>query len=137
MALCFVLPTPLICLCDNPKNYEGQPGLEYLDQLKATWDETLALQGKIGEFYICARRNGDDWYIGMIGDDMAQKHTVPLTFLKDGVTYKAQIFRDKEDSITDACAIEIAEEEVTKDTTLEIKTVRNGGYVAILKPVQK
>ena len=31
----------------------------------------------------------------------------------------------------------IAEEEVTKDTTLEIKTVRNGGYVAILKPVQK
>ncbi len=137
LALCFVLPTPLICLCDNPKNYEGQPGLEYLDQLKATWDETLALQGKIGEFYICARRNGDDWYIGMIGDDMAQKHSVPLTFLKDGVTYKAQIFRDKEDSITDACAIEIAEEEVTKDTTLEIKTVRNGGYVAILKPVQK
>ena len=134
LALCFVLPTPLICLCDNPKNYEGQPGLEYLDQLKATWDETLPLQGKIGEFYICARKSDDDWYVGMIGDDMAQKHSVPLTFLAEGKKYTAQIFQDKEESISDATQIDIKKVSgLDKDSVLTIKTVRNGGYVAILK----
>ena len=134
LALCFVLPTPLICLCDNPVNYEGQPGLEFLDQLKATWDETLPLQGDMEKFYICARRSGSDWFVGMIGDDLPQTHAVPLTFLEEGKKYTAQIFQDTEDSATDATRIDIVTKKgLDKDSVLPIKTVRNGGYVAILK----
>ena len=134
LALCFVLPTPLLCLCDNPINYEGQKGLEFLDQLKTTWDETLPLQGKIGEFYICARRSGDTWFLGMIGDDLPQTHQVPLNFLKEGKEYTAQIFCDNAESKIDATQIDILNQDVNQKTTLEIKTVRNGGFVAIIKP---
>ena len=135
LALCFVLPTPLICLCDNPVNYEGQPGLEFLDQLKATWDETIPIKGEIGKCYVCARRSGDEWFIGMIGDDMPQNHLIPLTFLDDKTKYTAQIFQDKPDSATDATLIDIVEKkDLGKTSILPIKTVRNGGCVAILKP---
>ena len=86
------------------------------------------------KFYICARRSGTDWFIGMIGDDLPQTHAVPLTFLEEGKKYTAQIFQDTEDSATDATRIDIVTKKgLDKDSVLPIKTVRNGGYVAILK----
>ena len=61
-----LLDSPLRCLCDLPRVYKDQPGLDYLRALPATWDDTVALDGAIGEFYVAARRSGDDWYVSGI-----------------------------------------------------------------------
>ena len=41
LALSLLMDSPLLCLCDSPANYLGQPGLEFYRDLPTTWDETV------------------------------------------------------------------------------------------------
>src|SRR5690606_36454254 len=54
------------------------------------------LDSKIGEYVTIARkdRNSDEWFLGSITNSDARKIAVPLNFLKQGVPYKAEIYRD-------------------------------------------
>ena len=45
-ALCVLMDSPLLCLCDSPNNYLGQPGLEFYRDLPTTWDETHVLSSQ-------------------------------------------------------------------------------------------
>jgi hypothetical protein len=42
----------------------GQPGLEFVVRVPATWDETRALNAAVGERIVVARRKGGDWNFG-------------------------------------------------------------------------
>lgn len=56
---------PLQMLCDAPTAYEQDPELlEFLRTIPTTWDETVALDGVLGEYAVIARQNGDEWFVG-------------------------------------------------------------------------
>ncbi len=78
-----VYESPLQSVADTPDAYRGQPGLDFLAAVPATWDETRFLTGSIGESIAIARRRGDRWYIGAM-TDTARRMTIPLSFLKPG-----------------------------------------------------
>jgi alpha-glucosidase len=48
------------------------------------WDETLILDGKVGEYIVTARRKGDTWYIGAITDWNAR--SIGINLKKLGIT---------------------------------------------------
>ena len=133
LALCMLLDSPLRCLCDLPRVYKDQPGLEYLRALPATWDDTVALDGAIGEFYVAARRSGDDWYVSGITNEQARAFAVPLDFLDEGASYDAAIYADAPESDADAAAIDITSKTVVKGDVLNFTAVRDGGWNAVLK----
>jgi len=85
---------PLQMLCDAPTAYRAYPDiLNFLKQVPVTWDETVTLDGKIGEYIVLARRKGDTWYLGALNNWTEREIEVDLSFLGDG-SYEAQLFLD-------------------------------------------
>ncbi len=82
----FVLfETPLPMLCDSPSNYEKESDcLDFIKGIPCVWDETVALDGKIGEYAAIARRKGNEWYVAAIGNWDGSDRTLDLSFLPDG-----------------------------------------------------
>ena len=67
LALYIVFESPLNMLCDSPTNYEVEPEYtRFVAQIPTVWDETLVLQGEVGEYIVTARRKGEVWYVGGI-----------------------------------------------------------------------
>src|SRR5690606_26111214 len=60
-----IFEAPLTMLCDNPSNYEREEEcVGFLTSIPTVWEETIALEGKVGEYVSIARRKGDVWYVG-------------------------------------------------------------------------
>ena len=61
--------TSLPMLSDMPTAYERQPdALDFLKAVPTTWDESLGLDGGIGQWTLVARRKGYDWWIAALTD---------------------------------------------------------------------
>ncbi len=96
LALYVVFDGPLQMLADSPAAYRGEPGLEFLKAVPASWDETKVLDGKIGEYAVIARRRGTEWFIGAI-TDAPRRVQVPLAFLGPG-PFEATVYADVPES---------------------------------------
>ena len=80
-----VFESPLQMLSDSPSNYMREPeAMEFLSAVPSTWDETRALDGRIGEYVAVARRSGQDWYVGAMTDWTARNLELDLSFLAKG-----------------------------------------------------
>lgn len=94
LATYVIFESPLNMLCDNPSNYMREPECtEFIAKIPTVWDETIALDGSVGEYVTMARRNGNDWYIGGMTNWDVREVEVDLSFLGDG-DYKLELFRD-------------------------------------------
>lgn len=61
------------------------PSLErFVTQVPVTWDETLPLDGEVGEHVLIAKRKGDMWYIGAMTSDSARTYDVKARFPEKG-----------------------------------------------------
>ncbi len=135
LALYVVLYSPLQMVPDLFEHYEARPdAFKFIVDVPVDWDESVALQGEVGDYIVIARkqRDSDDWYLGGISDEEQRSIRVPLSFLDDGRTYVAEIYRDGEDSHWDSnpYAIAIEEKIVDSNDSLEL-TLAAGGGVAV------
>ena len=88
-----IFDAPLSMLCDSPSNYLQEPECtDWIAAVPTTWDETLALDGKIGEYVVLARRKGNVWYVGALNNWDARDLELDLSFLPAGT--RAQIMAD-------------------------------------------
>lgn len=82
LALYAIFDSPLNMLCDTPINYEReQECTDYIAAIPTVWDETVVLDGELGEYIVTARRKGDDWFIGGITNWTPRDITIDLSFL--------------------------------------------------------
>ena len=89
-----IFESPLSMLCDNPSNYLAEPEcMEFIASVPTVWDNTIALDGKVGEYIAIARQKGNDWYVGTLTNWAARELELDLSFLGEGA-FKAEIFRD-------------------------------------------
>ena len=89
-----VFDSPLCMLCDTPLNYRQENECtDFIVSVPTVWDETIILDGKVGEYIVTARRSGNDWYVGAICSWKACSVSIPLDFLGDGA-WQAEVFRD-------------------------------------------
>jgi alpha-glucosidase len=58
-----------------------------------TFDETVAIDGKLGEYAVIARKKDNTWYIGGMSNWTARDVVIDLSFIGEG-NYSAEIFRD-------------------------------------------
>ena len=138
LALCAVYDSPLRCLCDLPRVYRDKPGLEFLRALPAAWDDTIALDGQIGEYYVVARRSGDDWRVSAITNEQAREIEIDRAFLGNEGVYDVTVYADSADSDKDANAIEIFQTTVDLASpelpqTFKVRLARDGGWNAVLR----
>ncbi len=88
-----VFQNHLPMIADYPSAYRRHAALPVLVQIPATWDNTRALGGKVGEHVSVARRHGDQWWVGAMTDREARELAIPLGFLGEG-RFRAEIYRD-------------------------------------------
>lgn len=124
-----VFDSPLVMLCDNPTAYmKEQETTSYIAGIPTVWDETRIVDGKIGEYIVSVRRNGDNWYAGALTNWTPRTVTLDLSFLEPGRTYKARIFRDGVNAHRHATDYKIEEREVTGKDVLTLPLSPGGGF---------
>jgi alpha-glucosidase len=123
-------------MADVPENYDGQPGLEFLDHVPTTWDDTKALNGRIGDYITVARRSGRDWFVGSMTDEQPETLSVPLRFLEPRTPYVANIYGDAAttDLETNPNELEITRLIVSSGDTLVASLAGGGGQAVQLTP---
>ena len=125
-----VFESPFNMLCDSPSSYRDEDECaQYIAEIPTVWDETIAIDGKLGEYVIIARRSGDRWYVGGITNWEEREIEIdlsPLNLKHD----QAVEFRDGVN------ANKIAEDYVKSsvtvtDNTYMVKMSKGGGFVLI------
>ena len=81
-------------LCDSPSNYlKENECTRFIASVPTTWDQTVVLDGKVGEYLVVARKKGYKWYIGAITNWEERDLELDLSVLKGGAK-SGKIFRD-------------------------------------------
>ena len=74
--------SPLNMLCDSPTHYEKETECtDFIASIPVIWDETVALDSKVGEYVAVARRSGSTWYVGGLTNWTARDITLDLSFI--------------------------------------------------------
>lgn len=96
LAMYVVYYGPLQMIADAPTLYPENV-LKFLKKVPTTWDKTVPLAGKTGEFAIVARKNGNEWYIGaMNGTNQNLSKLIQLNFLDTKKNYRFESWVDGE-----------------------------------------
>jgi len=130
LAMTVIYPSPLLVLCDSPKNYRGQPGFEFLRAIPTVWDESVVLEGEVGKSIVVARRSGQTWYLAAMNGDDAAQLPVSLSFLGKG-KWAIQNFADKPAG-SDYQAVLESSEEVTSQSRPVLSLAPAGGFAGII-----
>lgn len=124
---------PLQMMADNPSNYYKEAETaDFISRIPTTWDETRALDARVGDYLLVARRNGQNWYIGAMTDWTPRTLTLDLSFLGEG-SYLLEIMKDginADRAANDYCK---TKQTVNRDQKIEIKMAPGGGWAAICK----
>lgn len=128
LALFTVLYAPLEMLADAPTAYEKEPViLEYLSKMPTVWDETVPIDGKIGDFAVVARRKGTTWHVAGISDWTGRKVKIKFDFLSTG-KYNAEIFSDGLNANRNGNDYKKTIQTITKGEELTIEMASGGGF---------
>lgn len=138
LALYVVLYSPLQMAADLIENYESHPAFQFIEDVPVDWEETLVLNGEIGDYITIARkdRHSDDWYVGSITDEAGRIFEINLSFLERGVDYVAEIYADGPDADWESNpqSYEIRQEAVNWKSTLMIELAPGGGQAIRIRP---
>lgn len=131
-----VLYSPMQMACDLLENYEGHEAFSFFRDWDPDCDESVALQGEVGEYIALARRSGERWFYAAITGEDARTLYQPLSFLSPGVRYKAVIYADGDDADwkTNPSSYEIRTDLVKASDILSVKLASGGGQAIVFTP---
>ena len=137
LALFVVFESGIQMLADNPTlYYRNLDCTEFITSVPTTWDETVALNAKVGEIAVVAKRKESKWFIGGIcnGAEKVRSLQLNLDFLEKGRSYTLTYFEDGINAGRQAMDYRKKIIQVKSGDKIDIKMVRNGGYAAVLTP---
>lgn len=132
LAMYVVYESPLQMLCDSPSAYLREPEtMEFLARVPTVWDETKALDAKVGDYVVVARRNGEEWYVGAMTDWTPRKLEIDFSFLGAG-EYTADIYADGVNAARYGSDFKKSTSVIRAGDRLKVKLAPGGGWVARL-----
>jgi len=133
LALYMILESPFNMLCDTPSNYEReQECTDFISGIPTVWEESIVLDGKMGEYIVTARRNGDTWYIGGITNWTSRDLEIDLSFLSDK-TYTGKLFKDGVNAHRIGRDYKSEAIKAKKGDKVKIHLAPGGGFALVLK----
>ncbi|WP_113653150.1 glycoside hydrolase family 97 protein [Pedobacter namyangjuensis] len=136
VAMFVMYESPLQMLADNPSNYlKDSTCTRFISRIPTVWEKTVALEGKVGEYAIVARKNGKNWYISGMTDWKEREFRTALDFL-DSQRYKMDVLSDGANAKRHAADYKVTSSTVTRNDQIDIKMDQGGGWTAILTPVE-
>lgn len=137
LATYVIFESPLNMLCDSPTSYEKeQECTDFITSVPTVWDNTVVVDGKIGEFIVMARQKAENWYLGAMTNWDFRTLEVDLSFLQTG-NYAAEVFKDGLNADKKASDYKKEIIQIGKERKLKISIAPGGGYVMKIYPVVK
>ncbi|MDR1813501.1 MAG: glycoside hydrolase family 97 catalytic domain-containing protein [Tannerella sp.] len=117
-------------LSDSPTEYNKFPDIkEFLSKVPSTWDSTVPLKSKLGEYILIAKQKGEEWYVGGMTNWTARDLVIDFSFLPDKFEYQADILYDSDDSDSEPTHYSNKSIKVQKGNKLTIHAAKGGGFV--------
>jgi len=132
--------SPVVMAADLIEHYDRYPdAFKFIRDVPTDWDDTRVLHGAVGEYATIARkdRNSSAWYVGSVTDGNARTLDLPLSFLDQGKSYVAEIYRDgdKADYRSERrFDLVIEKRTVTSGDTIRMVLAPGGGQAIRLVP---
>ena len=127
-----IFESPFNMLCDSPSNYlQEDECTQFIASVPTTWDETVVLDGKVGEYLVIARKKGYKWYIGAITNWEERDLVLDLSVLPGFGAKSGKIFRDGPNA--NRVAKDYVSEQVQVwGNTVKVHLAKGGGAVMVL-----
>lgn len=134
LALFGIFESPLTMLSDSPSEYlKEKESLDFLTAVPTTWDETIALDGKVQQFVCIARRKGNDWYVSGLTNWDTRNIQVDLSFLPWNGRYEMTLFKDGVNAHRNASDYIKEVKTVSAADKINIVMQPGGGFIMRLK----
>ena len=118
---------------DTPDRIQETPELAFFDTVPTVWDETRVVDDHIGVTAAIARRNGDAWYLGVLGNDEAQSLRLSADWLAPDVPYVMSVYTD-DPSVDTATHVAVRHFIVRQGDVLPFSLLPRGGAAASFVP---
>jgi len=135
LALSVIFESGFQHMADRPEGYYDLPDAAktFLREVPNAWDNTKLIDGYPGKELIIARNKGNNWYVGCIsGEKQPKNKTLTFGYLPEYVKYKLTLIADGEHDKK----LETQYMVVDKSSTVKVRILGRGGFVATLKPIQ-
>jgi alpha-glucosidase len=134
LAMFVVYDSPLVMLCDAPTSYQGEPKiLDFLSNVATSWDTTVVLNSKMGEYLVVAKKKGDIWHMGALNNWTEREISIDCSFLQSG-KYSARIYTDGVNAGKVASDYKMQDVEIGPSSKMQIKLASGGGAVMRIVP---
>ncbi len=132
LAMYVIHEAPFQMLADNPTIYrKEQECTDFIAKIPTVTDQTVALDGKVGEYAAIARQKDGVWYIGAMTNWTARELTIDFGFLETG-KFTAEVFSDGINAHRDATDYKKEIIEISANDKITIKMAPGGGWAARL-----
>lgn len=136
MPVVYYSPITFLYWYDLPNAYKGEKELDFWKHCPAVWDESKALEGKIGEYIVQARRSGNDWFVGAMNGLSARDITLNTAgFLQKGKKYRVEIYND-DPSLQTRTKVSSTEMVIKAGKQLKLHLQASGGAALRFVPVK-
>ena len=133
-SLVFYSPLQTIFWYDRPSFYQGEPEIEWFENLQTVFDDSRVLSGAPGKGIVMARRKGTEWFVGALTNNEGSKETIDLSFLDKDMKYKAYIYTDGGEKIKTRTQVKCSYKLVDASQTLSFDLKPSGGAAIRLVP---
>ena len=133
-SLMFYSPLQTIFWYDRPSFYQGEPEIEWFENLQTVFDDSRVLSGAPGKGIVMARRKGAEWFVGALTNNEGSKETIDLSFLDKDMKYKAYIYTDGGEKIKTRTQVKCSYKLVDASQTLSFDLKPSGGAAIRLVP---
>jgi alpha-glucosidase len=136
MAEYVIFESPLSMLCDNPANYMAETTCtEFIANIPTVWEQTVVLNGKIGEYVSIARKNKNEWYAASLNNWNERTIELDLNFLGQG-DFQAEVFKDGTNANKVAKDYKKEFIDIPQNKKLNVKLAQGGGFIMHIKQVK-
>jgi alpha-glucosidase len=133
LAMYVVFEVPIQMLSDNPTVYmKEQECTDFITRIPTTFDQTIALDGKVAEYAAIARKKGNTWYVGAMTNWSPREITIDFSFLEPG-EYTAEVFKDGINADRDATDYKREKVTIKPGDKINVKMMNGGGWAAIIE----
>ena len=133
VAMYILYDAPLQMLADSPSKYmKEQETTDFIAQIPTVFDETVGLDGQLGEYAVIAKRKGSKWYVAAMTNWNARDLTIDLSMLSPG-NHRAVLFADGFNADRDATDYKRTTATVSKGQRLSVHLAPGGGWTAIIE----
>lgn len=139
LALYVVIYSPIQMAADLPEHYQGQAAFQFIRDVGVDWEQSLVLNGEVGEFVTIARqeRGSGNWFLGSITNEEARQLSINTSFLEPGNKWQAIIYADGPNAHwnDNPTSIVIDTLEVDNSSTITLDLKPGGGAAISFKPI--